>query len=74
MYLSMVFLLCAMNVSLRIGGGLMLNNRLEVLEQIENALKNKYSHNPSLAYSYLWGYAQNTLSDEQILNLAEQVC
>ncbi len=52
----------------------MLNNRLEIIEQIENALENKYKHNPSLAYSYLWGYAQNTLSDEQILNLAEQVC
>jgi hypothetical protein len=49
MYLSMAFPLCAMNVSLRIGGGLM-SNYLNYLDEVYTDLVAEYGEGITLAY------------------------
>ncbi len=49
MYLSMAFLLCAMNVSLRIGEGLM-SDYLNYLDEVYSDLVSEYSEGITLAY------------------------
>jgi len=49
MYLSMAFLLCAMNVSLRIGGGLM-SDYLNYLDEVYTDLVAEYGEDITLAY------------------------
>ena len=49
MYLSMAFLLCAMNVSLRIGGELM-SDYLNYLDEVYTDLVAEYGEGITLAY------------------------
>jgi hypothetical protein len=49
MYLSMAFLLCAMNVSLKIGGGSM-SDYLNYLDEVYTDLVAEYGEEITLAY------------------------